>query len=48
MGVMGLKILDWNLSQNRRCMHRLYGILDEIKALPVIKYQENEDVICNP
>jgi hypothetical protein len=24
------------------------GILDEIKALPVIKYQENEDVIHNP
>jgi hypothetical protein len=26
---------------------RPYGILDEIKALPVIKYQENEDVIYN-
>jgi len=25
---------------------RPYGILDEIKALLVIKYQENEDVIC--
>jgi hypothetical protein len=27
---------------------RPYGILDEIKSLVDNKYQENEDVICNP
>ena len=42
------KILYWNLSGRRREASRLYGILDEIKALLVIKFLENNDVNYNP
>jgi hypothetical protein len=37
-----------DVAAETRCVHRLYGILVEMKLLPVIKFHETKDVIYNP